>query len=538
MKAAIIGGGLAALMAAYTLSEQSETDISLFYTGSGASPFVHGFNIPLDPGDSPRIFAADIEKSGCGLSNPRLVKKLCEESLELLPFLERIGVQLDRKEDGYALLKPLGSSFPRVVSSGNHTGARLLNVLRNKLRAKGNVRFLDGVRVLRLLCRCGQVCGVTAFDQKNGMLFDLPADVAVLATGGFCGIFPFSTNSSDIGGDGIAMAYLAGAALTDMEFIQFEPSAAVYPPELVGQSVITTMFYEGAVLRNNKGERFMRRYSEKAEQVNKDVLSLCIAQEISNGAGTAHGGVYFDATGVGADVLHRKYSSYVERYSRRGIDIAKEMFEIAPAAHTSLGGVIIDENCATAVKGLFAAGEITGGLHGANRIGGNAGLETLIFGRQAGRSAARYLHDHTPGAGPLSPNDLPRAVRLSEDRMRRIRGEMEQILETDLSVIRERDQIKMAVERLADFLREVTEARAKDENTSSPRKVYEALRLENDLMCAWLFSMAARERTCSVGCHCLRDGVEDSGLYNVRLFRGESGPVVCRQYYSGNTEKE
>ena len=531
MRAAVIGAGLSALTAAEALCAAG-AQVRIFYAGAGASPFVHGFNIPLHPGDSPEVFARDTLESGRGLSEPGLVARLCGDSVKLLPFLAEHGVELDRDGDGYALLQPLGSSFPRVACSGSHTGARILSALREKLRQDPRVRFAGRTRVLRLLCNSERVCGLTAFDEREKRFFSVPADCVVLASGGFCGIYPFSTNPADSGGDGIAMAYRAGAALTDMEFIQFEPSAAVYPPQLRGQSVITTMFYEGAVLRNARGERFMLRYGEAGERVNKDVLSLCIAKELQSGGGTAHGGVYFDATGVGAEVLRQKYASYAERYRRCGIDIAREMFEIAPAAHTSLGGVAIDENCAASVAGLFAAGEITGGIHGANRIGGNAGLETLVFGIRAGQSAVRYLQNEKTPRPPLPDAPIPEAVSLSDEELRHIRGKMERCLDADLSVIRDGAGLAAIKQELGALLQQVTEAlgaRGKDEK-APPQPVYEAVRLENDLLCALLLATSALERTGSVGCHVRRDCGEESRRYNVLLCRGENGPEASRKY--------
>lgn len=532
MRAAVIGAGLSALTAARELAAAGGAEIRVFSVGAGASPFVHGFNIPLCPGDSPEAFARDTLESGRGLSDPGLVARLCWDSVKVPPFLREHGVELDRDGGGYALLQPLGSSFPRVACSGSHTGVRILSALSRELRQNPRVRFADHTRVLRVQCAGGRVCGITAFDEREKRFFSEPADCVVLAPGGFCGIYPFSTNPPDTGGDGIAMAYRAGAVLTDMEFVQFEPSAAVYPPQLRGQSVITTMFYEGAVLRNARGERFMLRRGEEAERVNKDVLSLCIAEELQNGGGTAHGGVYFDATGVGAEVLRQKYASYAERYRRCGIDIGREMFEIAPAAHTSLGGVAIDENCAASVAGLFAAGEVTGGIHGANRIGGNAGLETLVFGIRAGQSAARYLQKEKTPRPPLPDAPIPEDVSLSDEELRRIREKMERRLDVDLSVIRDGAGLAAAKQELGALLRQVMEtlgARGKDKK-APPQLVYEAMRLENDLLCALLLAASALERTGSAGCHVRRDCVEESGRYNVLLRSGGNGPEVSRKY--------
>ncbi|NCB06422.1 MAG: FAD-binding protein, partial [Clostridia bacterium] len=322
------------------------------------------------------------------MSDPSLASALCGDARTVFDELQQLGLCFNRDGEQYQALRPLGASYPRVVSIGNETGAAALKKLRELLN--GQVTELAGTRAVRLLTSGGRVCGALALDQRKKEWLTLPARAVILACGGFCGVYPMSTNKRGSGGDGVAMAYEVGAKLCDMEFIQFEPSGAVWPSSLVGTSMITTLFFEGAVLRNRSGERFMLRYGEDGERVGKDVLARRIAEEIAAGQGTEHGGVYFDATGVGAERLKRDYAMYVERYGRVGIDLSAQPIELAPMPHTSLGGVRIDADGRTTVEGLFACGEVTGGLHGANRIGGSAGLETFVFGRRAGRSAAQY----------------------------------------------------------------------------------------------------------------------------------------------------
>ena len=354
----VIGGGLAGMCAAREAAKSCR--VTLLADGGGASPYIHGINIPLATEDSVDCFIADTMKSGRQQSQKALVEKLCGESLALvdeLPF--------DRTKDGYALLKPLGSTHPRVAGIQGRTGVYILK----EIEKNRKFDILRHTRAMELIKKDNSVVGARCFDTRKKLWFSITAKAVVLACGGFGGIFPFSTNSVDIGGDGIAMAYDAGAELCDMEFIQFEPTVAVAPKEIQGKSIITTMLYEGAVICNKDGKRFMD------ERVDKDVLSRGIWQEIKNGGGTENGGVYFDMTGVGKEMLCSKYPDYYKRYSNVGIDIAKTPVEIAPGAHTTMGGVCINTKCETTVNGLFACGEVAGGLHGANRLGGNAGLE-------------------------------------------------------------------------------------------------------------------------------------------------------------------
>lgn len=371
----IIGGGLAGLRAAQVCFN-SGLDVTVICNGKGASPFVHGLSVPLSKDDSPKLFFDDTLKSGYFHNDKKLAKTLCDKSLLLLDEFE-----FDKNGDDYDLLKALGSSVPRVAFIKKNSGASVISDIEKNCK----VNKLTNVRAYRLIKSNGRVCGARCFDISKKIHFTIYSKAVVLACGGFGGIFPFSTNSHDISGDGIAMAYDVGATLKDLEFIQFEPSVAVSPESLVGKSVITTMLYEGAVIKNKFNCRFMD------ERQDKDSLSFGIYKEIQKGLGTSNGGVYYDMTAVDKTLLTTKYANYFNRYKQVGIDISTTPVEIAPAPHTTMGGVKIDEYCKTTIDGLFACGEVTGGLHGANRLGGNAGLEVLVFGKIAGESCVKYL---------------------------------------------------------------------------------------------------------------------------------------------------
>jgi aspartate oxidase len=300
-------------------------------------------------------------------------------------------------------------------------------------------------------------------------------------------LFPESTNSPDIGGDGCAMAYLAGGRMTDMEFIQFEPSAAVWPPELVGKSIITTMFYEGAVLRGGDGKRFAD------EKVSKDVLAKAISRELLRGNATPHGGVWFDATAVPEALWNGIYKPYRSRYLAHGIDMAREPVEIAPAAHTTCGGVLIDENCRTGIPGLLACGEVTGGLHGANRLGGNAGLETMVFGRIAGQTAcAEWGEAETEEhVCPNHPADVD---------VQAMRATLAAVLRRSLGVIRTEEGLRRGIAQTDGLLNGLGEY----ENS------FEKYRLYNDLLTARMALLSALARRGSVGCHFREDSADEA----------------------------
>ena len=216
------------------------------------------------------------------------------------------------------------------------------------------------------------------------------AHAVVIATGGWCGKYDFSDNPPELRGDGIALAQSLGAATRDLDAVQYEPTVALSPVRLRGIPVITTMLHEGATFRNRLGEEFL-----PDKHANKDAISRAIFAEVKAGRGI-DGGVWYDATGVSREILKTRYADTMRRYAAYGIDISREPMLVAPAPHTSLGGITIDARCrvlradGTPVPGLFAAGEVTGGVHGRNRLGGNAGTEVLVFGKIAGMEAAAY----------------------------------------------------------------------------------------------------------------------------------------------------
>ena len=508
----IVGGGLTGITAADTIIQNSGLSVTLLQWGSGASPYIHAFCMPVGPGDSLELFLQDTLDSGYGQSDPALAKRLCYGAPELLEYFRELGYDLDREGAHYRLLQALGSSVPRIAGIHNSTGPAMLHRLRQRLAESGRYQELAGHRALELLCRDGRVVGVRCYEKETESFYNISAGVVLLASGGFGRLFPESTNSQDIGGDGIAMAYEVGAALTDMEFIQFEPSAAVWPPQVAGKGIVTTMFYDGAVLRGADGARFMLEHSEKGECVPKDVQSKCIYQQITTRGATPHGGVWFDATKVPEEKWQGAYRPYLNRYLACGIDLRKEPVEIAPAAHTTCGGIRIDENCRTGIPGLLACGEVAGGLHGANRLGGNAGLETMVFGRIAGKSVLEAWQK-----GIALPEE--RTADLTPDvDIPRLRADLQEVLRSYLNVIRNARGLTAGMEKLDALLEELGQYRG----------CYEKHRLYNDLLTAKTAMRSAWERRSSIGCHCREDTLEEAP-YRIEIKKNAGRMQVLRK---------
>ena len=385
----VIGGGLAGWRAAEA-AVAAGCSVTLVANGSGNSPEIHALNVPVGPGDSVELFVADTLRSGQGACDPALVEVLCRESVKLadeFPF--------DRNADGsYKMIQPLGCSVPRCVSIDHKIGAWALAKIKRALVGKVSV----------IQARVTNIVQNYSLFTIHYSLGDDDASASarsvVIATGGWCGKYDFSDNPPELRGDGIALAQSLGAAVRNLDAVQYEPTVALAPARLRGIPVITTMLHEGATFRNRLGEEFL-----PDKHANKDAISRAILAEIEAGRGVDGGsgapppvdvGIWYDATGVPREILETRYADTVRRYAACGIDITREPMLVAPAPHTSLGGVVIDARCrvlrpdGSPVPGLFAAGEVTGGVHGRNRLGGNAGTEVLVFGRIAGMEAAAW----------------------------------------------------------------------------------------------------------------------------------------------------
>ncbi len=506
--ALIIGGGITARRAAKIIAEKY--NVILVSDGSGASPYIHGLNVPLLESDSVELFYADTMESGRWQNAPELAALLTEGSLAVA---REFADSFDRNSDGsYDLLKPLGSSVPRVAGIGGRTGALILA----ELSREKSYTELSSTRALSLIKQNGAVVGAMLYDKATGRHFPVFARAVLIATGGFGGIFRFSTNSADIGGDGVGMAYEAGAELVDMEFIQYEPTVAVSPKKLVGRSIITTMLFEGAVMRNSRGERFMD------EKVGKDALSLGIYKELLNGGATESGGIFYDMTGVSEELLLGKYKDYFKRYETHGIDLRTEAVEIAPAPHTTMGGIKIDRSCRSSVEGLFAAGEASGGIHGANRLGGNAGLEVFVFGDAAGRSICAYLDEKNDEIFEF-PTECCDAFDDEPIDLREEREELLSLLDDSMGVIKRGAALDHATVRVNGILGRVREY----------SRSYSAMRLKNDALAALIAISAAKERKSNVGSHYREDSVDEEEKYRIEIKKNGECLDICRRPLKG-----
>ena len=343
----------------------------------------------VDEDDSIDAHFKDTIKGGSYLNDKKLVEILVNESPKRLIDLENYGALFDRQQSGEIDQRPFGGqSFRRTCYQGDRTGAELLNALKEEI-IKRDIECIDEVMITSLVTDADEVIGATGLSLKDSSLIYFKAKATILASGGAGQIYPVTSNTFQKNGDGYAISYRAGADLVDMEQVQFHPTGMVTPESKKGVLVTEAVRAEGGQLINSEGERFMKRYApEKMELATRDVVARSIYKEIIEGRGTENGGVYLDISHMHDDHIHEKLETMVIQFLNVGKNIKEEAIEVAPTAHHFMGGLKINTDASTNLKNLFGAGEVCGGVHGANRLGGNALADTQVFGKIAGENAS------------------------------------------------------------------------------------------------------------------------------------------------------
>ena len=355
----------------------------------------------VDQADDWRTHFRDTMRGGKFLNNWRMAHIHALESPERVRELEQWGALFDRTSEGDILQRAFGGhTFKRLCHVGDRTGLEMIRTLQDRGVHLGIDVYME-CAVTRLLKDGERVCGALAYWRETGRFAVFKAKSIVIATGGIGKAWRITSNSWEYTGDGMALAYEAGAELMDMEFVQFHPTGMVWPPGVQGILVTEAVRGEGGVLRNKDGERFMQRYDpEKMELSTRDVVARAIYTEAREGRGTEHGGAYLDISHKSAEYVKRKLPSMYHQFRELAdVDITQGPMEVGPTCHYMMGGIRVEaETAQTNVPGLFAAGEAAAGLHGSNRLGGNSLSDLLVFGRRAGQSAA----EHAKQAGPVN----------------------------------------------------------------------------------------------------------------------------------------
>src|SRR5579862_7622400 len=371
----------------------------------------------VDDRDSWRVHFADTMRGGQYLNNPRMAELHAREAGDRVRELEAWGAVFDRTKDGRILQRNFGGHrYPRLAHVGDRTGLEMIRTLQDHGIHAGMEVHME-CTVLSLLMDSGRVAGAFGYDREKGHFLLWTAKAVVLATGGIGRAYKITSNSWEYTGDGLALAYRAGAELLDMEFVQFHPTGMIWPPGARGILVTEAVRGEGGLLFNAEGTRFMLDYDPvKKELSSRDVVARSIYKEAQAGRGSPHGGAFLDVRHRGAEYIKKRLPSMYEQFhALASVDITKEPFEVGPTIHYTMGGVrVAPDTAATTVAGLYAAGEVSGGLHGANRLGGNSLGDILVFGKRAGEAAAVF----SKGAGATRTIDDAQVAAEQADLLR------------------------------------------------------------------------------------------------------------------------
>ena len=347
----------------------------------------------VDTADNWKTHFRDTMRGGKFLNDWRMAQLHAQESPDRVRELEQWGALFDRTEAGDILQRAFGGhTFKRLCHVGDRTGLEMIRTLQDRGVQQGIDVYME-CTVTRLLTDGGRVAGAFAYWRESGRLIVFKAKSIVIATGGIGKAWRVTSNSWEYTGDGMALAYEAGAELMDMEFVQFHPTGMVWPPGVQGILVTEAVRGEGGILRNKLGERFMEKYDPKRMELStRDVVARSIYTEVKEGRGTEHGGAYLDISQKPAEYVKKKLPSMYHQFKELAdVDITKGPMEVGPTCHYVMGGIRVDaETAESTVPGLFAAGEAAAGLHGANRLGGNSLSDLLVFGRRAGLAASQH----------------------------------------------------------------------------------------------------------------------------------------------------
>ncbi len=389
----------------------------------------------VDSDDSWRQHFIDTMRSGKFINNWRMAEIHAKESPDRVYELEQWGALFNRTPEGKISQRPFGGhTHRRLAHVGDRTGLELIRTMQEKTLATDAKVYME-TTVTKLFKKDGRVVGALAYTRESGKFVHFKAKAVVMATGGWGRIFKVTSNSWEGTGDGVIHSYDAGAELVDMEMMQFHPTGMVWPPGVRGLLVTEGVRGEGGLLRNSEGKRYMENYDpKKMELSTRDVVARANYTEVQEGRGSEHGGVYLDITHLGYEGIMKKLPTMYEQFKNLAdIDISREPMEVFPTVHYTMGGVKVDpETCESSVPGLFAAGEVAGGLHGANRLGGNSLSDLLVFGRRAGDGASDYVEQSTHSLDIEEQEVLTEIGRVLEPLEKKEEGESPYLIQQEL----------------------------------------------------------------------------------------------------------
>jgi fumarate reductase flavoprotein subunit len=528
----IIGAGGAGLFAAlHALEADPELDVAVAVKGllgkCGCTRMVQGgYNVALAPGDSLERHFMDTIEGGKWLPDQDLAWRLVEGAKERIRELENeLGCFFDRNPDGSLHQKAFaGQSFDRTVHKGDLTGIEIMNRLMEKVWAKG-IRRLEEHRAIALVPDAeGAMAGALLIDQRSGEFLLARAKAVLLASGGGPTMYLYHTPSGDKSCDGLAMALRAGLPLRDMEMVQFHPTGLLAGPEtrMTGTVLEEGLRGAGGYLLDGEGERFMLSLDPRGERATRDIVSRAMFAQMRAGKTGPMGGLFLEMKHLGPDVVARRFKGMVKRCADCGFDLAGGRVEVVPTAHYMMGGLPFEIDCRTGVPGLFAAGEDTGGVHGANRLGGNGVANSTVFGGIAGESMAIFVASE-PGwrepdramveaarAGALHPFTLPYGD------LAVLRERLQTLMWEEVGILRDRQGLERGLAGLRDLGEVLSRTGIGEASRNFNLAWQDWLNLESQILVAQAIARAALHRENSRGAHYREDFPEEGSLSETR----------------------
>tara|TARA_R110001583_G_scaffold185046_1_gene344777 strand:- start:4496 stop:6214 length:1719 start_codon:yes stop_codon:yes gene_type:complete len=525
----ILGSGGAGLFAALHAHQQApELSITVAVKGllgkCGCTRMVQGgYNVALATGDSVERHFMDTIEGSKWLSNQDLAWTLVTKSVERIHELENeLGCFFDRNPDGTVHQKAFaGQTFDRTVHKGDLTGIEIINRLAEQVWSRG-INRLEEHRAVDLIKTADgkSLAGVLMIDMRSGEFVFVQAKAVLLATGGGPTMYRFHTPSGDKSCDGLAMALRAGLPLRDMEMVQFHPTGllAGTHTRMTGTVLEEGLRGAGGWLLNGNKERFMANYDPREERATRDIVSRSIFSEMRAGRKTPNGGAYIQMSHLGPEKVRKQFKGMVDRCADCGFDLAGDLVEVVPTAHYMMGGLVFRPDCTTHLTGLFAAGEDTGGVHGANRLGGNGVANSTVFGGIAGDSMAQWVKDNPAERAP-DEAAIMRSIASHEAPLKQPSGDLEAIREalyecmwTDVGILRDAAGLTRAQAKLAELDAELSSTGVGTEDRSFNLTWHDWLNLKSLVSVSKVIAKAALAREDSRGAHFREDFPSTSDL--------------------------
>jgi len=534
----IIGAGAAGIRTAIALHDHNISSLLLSKREFGdahtwmAAGGINASLGSLDEEDRWEIHAADTLREGHFINDPAAVETVCKNAPDAIKELHEWGCPFNETEDGKINQRFFGAqSFRRTCFVGDKTGRAILDTLIEQAK-KRDIPCHDGVYIFKLVKKDNRVVGALGIDKKSREVIFYNSAYVVLASGGYASIYNRSSSRKDENlGDTIHLAFNAGARVMDMEMVQFHPTGMVKPEEFLGKLVTEAVRGEGGHLLNKDKERFMTEYSPEMKELDaRDEVARAIAKEISKGNGTEDKGVYLDISHKEAEFIKDRLPKMYDRFKELGIDISKEPMEVAPTSHYAMGGAEVDfQNGATNVEGLYAVGEATSGLHGANRLGGNSLMETVVLGKLSGNNIAEQFDKNNKNE---SPSALLEELESSYNNLDWIKNPLEimnkvkDMMWEHAGILRNEEQLEEGLTQLESIKMTLKEYTVSLEDISF-EEVWQNLDLKNVILASELVLKSALRRKESRGAHFREDYKEMDEKYkvNIRCFKNENGEV-------------